>query len=345
MAFPWIFYSNFEAGTNAEWTSETDTASQLDIAHITTLASVSGRGSLAPFRGAYCARWRLGANTTDAFLTSTGIDIADAATSYFRWYIYFGHDFTFTANDVVSLFKLTQAGGGTVEYTVGINCVASTGDMFLGGSDGTAAAAFGTSAISRGVWHSIEVLATVSTSDAGVITTWLDGVQQTTADTLDQGAAVGDGVLGVMDRLSTTTGTVLMDDFIQDDARIYPIVDRFPRQLLLTKSAHAFIGPGEIENVSLLSGAGTDNVLTIYDTNRANTNAANKIGIELKNVTNNDIVDPAGVPVLVTRGAYVVLAGTNPRAMINIKWAPGYGSAGAARTVAARLRTRPLEVL
>jgi hypothetical protein len=135
-----------------------------------------------------------------------------------------------------------------------------------------------------------------------------------------------------------------MDQFVQDDLRIYPIVDRFPRQLLMTKSGHVFVGPGMIENASLLSGAGTDNVLSIYDTNRANTNSSLKVGLELKNVTASDIVDPAGVPVNVARGCYVVLTGTNPRAMINIGWAPGYGSSAGVRNTAARLRQNHLEV-
>lgn len=344
MAFPYLFESNFEAGTNAEWTSETDSGSQLDFPHISVIAGQNGIGNLAPFRGTFCARWVLGANTTDAFLRTTAIDIADTASSWFRWYMFLANDFVATAADVVSIFKLRQAGGGTVEFTVGLSCDGA-GGIVLGGSDGIAAANFGTTNITLGKWHAIEVFATVSTGGAGVITTYLDGVQQSTQTAQTEAAAVGDGDLGFSDRLSTTTGTVLMDAFVQDDTRVYPIVSRYPRQLLLTKSAHAFIGPGVIENVSLLSGAGTDNVLAIYDTNRANTSDVNKVGIELKNVTNNDIVDPAGVPIYLQRGAYVVLTGTNPRAMLNIHWAPGYGSEAAARHMGRRIKLNPLEVL
>ena len=146
MAFPFVLESNFEAGTNGEWTSETDTGSQLDFPHISELVGKSGIGQLMPFRGAFCARWVLGANTTDAFLTSTSIDIADAATSYFRWYMFFATNFAATAADVVSIFKLRQAGAGTVEFTVGINCDGS-GGIFLGANDGTAASAFGSTNI------------------------------------------------------------------------------------------------------------------------------------------------------------------------------------------------------
>lgn len=343
MAFPFAFESNFESGSNAEWSAETDTGSQLDFPHISTLAGVNN-GNQAPYRGAYCARWVLGANTTDAFLRTTGIDIADSATSYFRWKMFLAPDFVATAADVVSIFKLRQAGGGTVEMTIGISCDGS-GGIFLGGSDGTAAATFGTKSITLGVWHDIEVKATVSTGGSGEITTYLDGVLQSSETSKTQAAAVGDGDLGFSDRLNTTTGTVLMDCFVQDDARVYPIVERYPRKMLMTKSGHVFVGPGCIANVSLLSGAGTDNVCTVYDTNRANTSDANKTVLELKNVTNSDIVDPADMPTEVHRGCYVVLSGTNPRALVHIGKAPGYGSQAAARGIARRLRMSPTEVL
>ena len=345
MAFPYVLESNFEQGTNAEWTSETDTGSQLDFPHASVLAGVSGLGPMAPFRGAYCARWTLGANTTDAYLTSTTIDIADGSTASYRWYLYLAENFQFTADDVVSLFKLTQAGGGTVEYTIGLNLTAADDTIFLGGSDGTAAGDFGATSITRNKWHAIEVTAKVSTTDAGTLQVYLDGALQVSLDTLDQGGAVGDGVLGIMDRLSTTTGVVLMDNFIADDLRIYPIVTRYPRQLLLTKTAHAFIGPGIIENVTLMSGSSTDSVVAIYDTNRGNTSDVNKLVLELKGIAANDPIDPAGVPVYVSRGAYVVLTGTAPRAMMTIHMAPGYGSEGAVRGMASRLRVNPLEVL
>lgn len=344
MAFPFILETNFENGTNSEWTSETDSASQLDIAHASTLAGVAGQGNLAPFRGAYCARWQLGANTTDAYFISTTIDIADAATAFFRWYMFLGTNLRATAADVVSIFKLTQAGAGTVEQTIGLN-FDGAGGIFIGGSDGTAAAAFGTTNITLGQWHCIEVSSKISTADVGQIIIYLDGRAELTGTAnLDAAAAVGDGALGIMDRLSTTTGTVLMDCFVMDDLRIYPIVDRYPRQVLLTKSAHLFVGPGMIENATLLDGSSTDSTLAIFDTNRANINDANKIVLELKGLLANDVIDPAGVPVQVQRGAYVVLGGTAPRAMVNIAWAPGYGSSAAVRNTAARLRMNPLEV-
>ena len=330
MAFPFILESNFEAGTNAEWTSETDSGSQLDFPHITELARWPWP-KFAPYRGAYCARFVLGANTTTVFLTSTAIDIADTASAYYRWYMYFAPDFAFTADDVVSLFKLRQAAAGTVEYTVGISCTAATNVFVLGASDGTAAATFGATPITLGQWHCIEVGAKVDTGGTGFITTWLDGVQQSTETSKTQAAAVGDGDLGVMDRLATTTGTILLDAFVNDDLRLYPLYDQHPQNLVMTKSATVFVGPGCLDNISLASGAGTDCVVTVYDTSWSNTLAAQNFILELKNTANSELVDPAGTPVEVTRGCYVQLAGTTPRAIVKLSFAPTYGSPANAR--------------
>jgi len=59
--------------------------------------------------------------------------------------------------------------------------------------------------------------------------------------------------------------------------------------------------------------------------------------LELKNLTASETpVDPAGVPINITDGCYISLAGTNPRAIVNIHRAVGYYSDGAIRTQAHR---------
>ena len=163
---------------------------------------------------------------------------------------------------------------------------------------------------------------------SGVLTLFLDETQVATLTTLTQAAAIGRGVLGTQDTLATTTGTLYFDQFIQDDARLYGIPIRYPEEVYLTKSAHVFVGAGCVENVTLLSGAGTDNVLQIFDTDVDNTLHLGRVKLELKNVTNSEMVDPAGTPVHVQRGCFVNLTGTNPRAIVKIGWAQGYWSQG-----------------
>lgn len=322
MAFPWIFEENFELGTLGDFDTETDTGSLLDYPHYSVLSKTSVVG--VPFRGAYCARIVMG-DTNDHTLTEGSIDIADAATGYLRFYFYAGKDVTATADDVFNLFEFQQA-GGTVEGSLGLRITAATNLLEIGIGDGTAPSSYVT--LTRGRWTCLELKYTVSTGGAGVFTLYLDGASVIALTSLTNGAAVGQGVLGTQDTLSTTTGTLLFDQVVFDDARVYPISVRYPQSLLITKSAHVFVGAGCIENATLLSGAATDNVLSIFDTDVGSTLDASNTILELKNVTGGDPVDPAGVPAIVQRGAFVQLSGTNPRAMISIGDAQGYFSEG-----------------
>jgi hypothetical protein len=336
MAFPWIFQSNFESGSNAEWDTETDTGSLLDFPHYSTLSTIPG--APAPFRGAYCMRINCG-DTNDHTLTEGDIDIADAGTAYFRWYMFVHSNFTATADDIFNIFELQQA-GGTVEMSVSMQITAATNLLEIGFGDGTAQSSF-VAWPGRNRWVCVELLATVSTGGAGVATLFLDGTQVQTATSLTQAAAVGQGVLGTQNTLATTTGMLFFDQFVMDDARIYPISNRFPHEVLLTKSGHVFVGQGIIENVSLLSGAGTDCVLSLFDTDVANTNDASNVKLELKNLSNNELVDPAGTPAHFQRGCYVSLSGTTPRAIVKVCQAQGYWSDGRIKQHGARRKAAP----
>ena len=324
MAFPWIFESNFEQGTNGEWDSESDTGSLLDFPHYSTL---SNRDTApVPYRGAYCMRIRPG-DTNDHTVTEGDIDIADQATAFFRWYLFVSSDFTATADDVFSIFELQQA-GGTVESTVGMQITAATNLLEIGIGDGTAPSSY--VSFPRNKWVCVELQAKISTTGVGTLTLFLDESEVIALTSLTNAAAVGTGVLGTQLTLSTTGvgGGIYFDQFVMDDLRIYGLPIRYPESLLMTKTGHAFVGTGQVLNASLLSGAATDNVLQIIDTDQNNTTHVGRMKLELKNVTNNDMVDPAGVPVDVQRGCYVVLTGTNPRAMISIGHAQGYYSKG-----------------
>lgn len=332
MSFPWIFESNFEQGTNGEWDTETDTGSKLDFPHYSTFVRRSDIKTI-PYRGAYCAMIDLSSgDTNDHTLTEGDIDIADAATRYFRWYMYVSNNFTATADDTFNIFELQQV-GGTVEQSVGMRVTAATNVLEIGIGDGTAPTSF--AAFPRGRWVCVELLSTISTTGSGAMTLFLDETSVIALTGQTQAAAVGQGVLGTQDTLSTTTGVILLDQFVMDDARIYGLPIRYPEDLFITKTCHVFVGQGKIENVTLLSGGAADNVLQVFDTDVNNTNHVGRTKLELKNIAANETVDPAGVPVLVQRGAYVVLSGTNPRAIVKIGSAQGYFGEGRIRQHAA----------
>jgi len=325
MAFPFLYESNFEQGTNAEWDSESDTGSLLDFPHYSTLATIPG--APVPYRGAYCMRVQMG-DTNDHTLIEGDIDIADTATGYTRFYLFAHNDVTATADDTFNIYELQQA-GGTVESSLGMRITAATNALEIGIGDGTAPTSFVT--FPRGKWVCVELLATISTGGAGVLTLFLNELQVATLTTLTNAAAVGRGVLGTQDTLATTTGSLFFDQFIFDSEQIYGIPIRYPEELYMTKTGHAFVGSGTILNATLLTG-GNDNTLEIYDTDVNNTNHQGRRKLILQSPTNPEVVDPAGVPVSVQRGAYVVLSGTatagGPLAMLKIGNAQGYFSDG-----------------
>jgi len=339
MAFPFIFESNFEIGDTTEWDSETDTVSQLDIAHFTELCRFPWPTAI-PFLGAYCMRLTLSGGTADAFLTEGDLNVSLAGNSFFRFMIWIDPDFTATADDTINIFELQDV-GNVVEATFGLRIVAATGAINFGIGE-VAPTSFGAEAITRGRWYTIELDVTPDdgASNNGTIDLYVTpeggkaatAVHATQVGSLDQGA-VTHGVLGVQGQLATSLGTILIDQFIQDDARIYPITDRFKESVLMTKSGHVFLGVGDIDNVSLLSGAATDCVLSVYDTDTADTTDASNVLIELKNTANNEVVDPAGTPVDVTKGAFVSLTGTNPRGIVKLKSVSAFGSIGAIRNL------------
>lgn len=333
MAFPYVFESDFETGTTTGegWDSETDTASQLDIAHYKTLANLPW-STCAPFKGAYALRATLAGGTADAFLVEGDINIAAATNNFFRFYLWFSPDFTGTADDTFTIFEGIAT--ATTEFVLGGRIVAATDVINLGIGE-TAATSFTTLPIERGVWHCVELDVTIDDggSNNGTVDLYVTregepaatAVAATQVASLDQGA-ITSGQLGISDHLATTTGTILIDQFVHDDARVYPITRRFDDTVILTKSGHAFVGRGVVDNITLMSGAGTDCVATLYDTNTANTNDATNTTAELKNTANNELVDPAGMPVDHVRGAYVQLSGTNPRARLKLKNVAGFGS-------------------
>jgi hypothetical protein len=301
MAYPWIFESNFESGTNGEWDSESDTGSLLDFPHYSDLACIPG--APVPYRGAYCMRIVCG-DTNDHTVTEGDIDIADAATRYFRWHLFAATNLTATSDDAFNIFELQQA-GGTVEQSVGMQITAATNKLEIGIGDGTAPSSY--VEFPRGRWVCVELTSTISTGGAGAMTLFLDGGQAITLTSLTQAAAVGRGVLGTQDTLATTTGALYFDQFVMDDARVYPLRERFPAQVPLSKSAHVFVGPGCIEGAALLSTT-VGEVMRLYDTDTASSLDELSFVAELSVNGSSSISGP----VQFRRGCYALLSGTAP---------------------------------
>lgn len=340
MAFPWLSEYGAEQGDIGHFDAISPSPfTRASYAHYSELAQVPGLP--APYSGAYCFRVNLATNTTDHYLQETGAwDTAATGTIYFRFMFWMGGAPVMANNDEFAIFQL-WSGASTAEAGVYINYTTANGYRI--GIGETAATSF--RGLTLNTWHCVEVKAVIDNvaNNDGTIDAWLDGATFTQVTALDQGA-ITSGVIGVVGQdAGTTAGVVLFDDIMADDGRIYPPVNRFPLTKALTQSGHVFVGPGYINQARLMSGAGTDCTLTIYDTDVANTLDVYNTVLELKNTANSQMVPSTNdKPIYVRRGCYVVLGGTTPRAQIDIKVLGSYGSDGAIRAHGSRRVTTPM---
>lgn len=337
MAFPFVAENGFEDGTLGHFDTETDTTARLDFAHYSDLAKIPGLPG--PFSGAHVMRVDLAASTTNAFVTETGSwDIALNAGLHIAFKLFVSSDIVMANTDEFAILQLIEV-GATVEAGIFINFTTANG-LRLGIGE-TGATSF--LPLTTGVWHTVELEINLDDggSNDGTIDMRLDGSAATQVASLDQ-MAIASGRLGVVDQdAGTTAGVVLFDEVVTDDARIFPTTYRYPVTKLLTTSGHAFVGAGRIEDVSLLSGGASDNVLSVFDTDVGNTDDASKIVAELKNTGNNELVRYHDGDIQVWRGCFISMSGTNPRALVKIKYAPAYGSDGAIRTAGASWQPTP----
>ncbi len=315
MAFPWIFHSNFEAGTNAEWDSESDTDGIIDFPHYSELARFPPSTS-TPYSGAYCARIVPAGGSNDATLTEADIDIANTVTSHFHFNLWWGPDFDATADDTFVLLELQETGSSPV-VSLGARYVAATDVINIGvGSAASSAvpSTFATLNMLRNTWYTIEMSVTIQTGGSGTVDVFITKAgepAQTTADialTSQTHAVITNGVFGLQDHETTTTGTILLDNFIQDDARVYP-TSRYELHPVFTKSGHAFVGPGYIDITGLLTDE-ANNIMRLWDTNTADTTSTQSFVVELD--INGTFTSFAG-PIEFRNGCYVELSGTDPR--------------------------------
>jgi|TARA_Y100000310_G_scaffold153951_1_gene153524 hypothetical protein len=331
---PFSVEENFELGTRGNFDSESDTGSLLDFPHYATLAAFPAGG--VPYRGAYCMRIVAG-DTNDHTLTEGAVNVADNNSGYIRFALYIDAAFAATANDIFNIFEWQN--GGVVEHSISLQITASDNLVEIGMGDGTEASVF-SSPLSKGVWHIVENHLLVDTGDVGTSELWIDGKSVVTLASLDHSGAITDGILGTQNTLATTTGTLLFDQWAFDTARIGVPQDRWTNEVLMTQSGHAFVGPGIINNVSLMDANATGDVVTIYDTDDANTIDQSNIAASLTATAANELVDPAGMPVRVKRGAYIEKTAAIIGALVQVREAVAWGSDGAVRGYGQRRKNR-----
>ena len=335
MSFPFLDEGNFESG--ATWTDGTtsDSADRIRFPHFSALANVPNLP--APYRGAYCMLINLAGSTTAAYiLENTTFDMSLNENQFFRFQVFLSSDAIAANTNEFNIMTFHSASG--VEIAVALNfTTANNWRLGVGETGGTNYQGF-----SLGAWHTVEldINLDAGTGNDGSIAWWLDGSPGATVSSLDQ-AAVTHARIGVQGQdAGTTAGTILFDEFYTDDARLYPIKNRWKQTMLMTSSGHAFVGPGTIENITLLSGSAADCIVEVWDTDTADTNDMENRVVILRNTATEEMVDPAGMPVDVIRGAYVTISGTasadGPFALLKLGQVSAFGSDGAVRTLGSR---------
>ena len=328
MAWPWTFQANFESGaTPAGFDSETDTASKLDFPSYETLAASPKQ---APFRGAFCMRAILDGGTTDAFVTEGDINLTLTSNYFTRFYVFFSMDFAGTANDTFNIYE-QQSTASVAEQTVSGRIVAATGVINLGIGK-VAATSWSAISIERGKWYAVELDTTGAGGGAGTLDVYItregdpapSAVSATQVGSLTNLAGTH-AVMGIQNHLATTTGTILFDEYAFDDTdRIYPIDDRYPRNVLMTQSGHVFVGPGWVEESTLIAAGAADGVLTLYDTDSASTTSPARVVDWIQSDT--ALQTPKSGRRYFERGCYAALSGTTPRAVIAVGQTQAYWS-------------------
>jgi len=328
VAFPYIYETNFETGDESEWTGTgSDANGVLAVEHYSELFRRPGLAM--PFRGAYCLRTNLvGAASTQYVAEDTGFDITAGNEIFVAFNLFISSDLVMATTNEFNVMQLND----TAEFAVGINFTTANGVRIGVGETGPASATL--TPFTLGQWHTVETQFHLDAGggDDGLINWWFDGTAMTGVTGLDQAAITLGRVGAIGVDAGTTAGNILVDRVIVDDARIHP-APRFPETIEITKTGHIFVGPGTIDAATLLSGAGTDCVLQIYDTDEAEIEEW-KTKTLLKNTANNEVVDSAHMPVNINRGAYCVLSGSNPRALVKTATLSAYASDGAIRTYA-----------
>lgn len=339
MAFPWITEAPFDLGTRGHFDAESDADSRLDFPHYSTLGRIPGAG--APYVGAYCMRVALATSATAAYVQETGSWDMTAGTNdiYLRFYFRLSADLVMADTNEFAIMEFWSA-TSTAEAGVYINY--TTADGFRLGIGKASASSF--TPVTLGEWHCIEIFFDPAGGAGGIIDAWLDKSALTQVTGLTN-ANITSGIVGVVGQdAGTTRGTVLFDEIISDDARIYPLTERWPHEKVMTASGHVFVGHGYVRNVQLLSGSSTDSVATLFDTDVASVLDASNFRSEIKGTVASVLVDPSDQKLRFERGCYLSMAGTAPRVLVSIMSAEAHWSEDRIRNHGFYRKPHPLGV-
>lgn len=310
-SFPYTFQANFETADLSEFDSTTGT--QVELRSYRDLAR--NRAWPMPYRGAYSLEAEYGVDT-DSYVTSTTMVIGSGATRHYRFMLSLSKDMTSATGTVAEADILYLA---PVVAAVGLR-VDSEGEVKIGMRNSTDTLTTSDIVLPKGEWLTVEVEVNTTNASTSYLRVKELGIEIETTNALATGATT-ETRFGLIDTsvgaLSDVQGRVFFDEIVFDAERIYGYQERFPQRVLINAAQqHVFLGPGRIEDIQLLAGAGTDCVLEIYDTDRAETSNSNLVA-RLTNEVSGETKDYGGRDdIQIHKGAYIKLTGTDPQAIV-----------------------------
>ena len=307
MAWPWLFQANHELGTNAEYDTEVDTGSKLDFPHYSKLASQYTWSAAVPWKGAYCMRVEQ-SGTNAAFVAITQA-IAVATSSWARFQFCVGEGWTATAGttSTITFFRWLTAGTTSIGMSVGFRFGRIDATSLELGVGVSLPSTFATPTnFQTNFWHSVEVNALVNTTSStadGSVYVYLDGVLAASATSTAMASVFQQVRLGILSGAAAgsipagLSGTFLFDDFIMDNTRLGPALNRFSETKMMTKSGHVFVGSGRLDDLMLIAQAVTTSEVNLYDTDQAGIIPQDKLKARLTAITSGDTTNLAGAPI------------------------------------------------
>ncbi len=327
-SFPYDFESNFEVGSTSEWTSVVGT--QVSVKSYKELATQRVWG--IPYRGAFALHAEFGVDT-DSYVRSTHktIIISSEDMDSDKVMLYIGKDVEATTTTEVAIIEHLP-----VVAAAGIRIEAG-GDILFGIRSGTAALTTSPIPLERGKYYTIELDAEAANGETCSARIEELGITVTTSNVEATGGTTEArlGIIGIgAGSLANVSGTITLDSYAHDSGRIVGDNTRFPQRQLITKPAHAFVGAGEILDLQLLAGAGTDCALEVYDTDSGDLTRSTLVA-RLTSASSEEAKDYAGrSSIVVYKGAFIQLEGTRPSAIVSIGATSAYSSEASLRTSA-----------
>lgn len=310
MAFPYIFEENFESGTRGNFTSETDPGSGLSF------VSEREMGEVYPALGCYAMKVELDKLVHGSmYVASTAFATSANVTRFARFPVYVPSNVQAQSNEsAVVLLNLVNSTGGR-EAAVCLARRDPDGVVFT--LNGTVDP-YGYIKPRLDDWNWIEVTWTVANSptENGESSMWINGSKIWNTDTAE--AAITEGRFGAGLLSGAWTGCLYFDHIVCDEDRLYlPAVTRknvAGHTSLFTQSGFVFCGSGSITSVqSLDTGGMQDARVRIYDTDNPSRIVESDKRVDRK----WDEYAPM-VPTSFERGAYVLLSGTTPQALVAV---------------------------